>query len=152
MTATTKQDYLDLLVSELDFDVKEELEDGSYILQHAENEELFVVVNDADWGVYQIETPDSPDFDAEAYASGSDWNAMVCAARSLVERTVCSDQSVQDLLYDLLEENMDHEDTRVDSVRTYEDACMLTRDKGLVIKMSDGSEYQITIVQSRRSN
>ena len=34
-------------------------------------------------------------------------------------------------------------------VMTYEEAGMLTRDSGLVVKTNDGSEFQITIVQSR---
>ena len=34
-------------------------------------------------------------------------------------------------------------------VETYEEAELLTRDDGLVIKTEDGSEYQITIVQSK---
>ena len=34
-------------------------------------------------------------------------------------------------------------------VATYEEAGMLTRNEGLVLKVEDGSEYQITIVQSK---
>ena len=34
-------------------------------------------------------------------------------------------------------------------VETYEEAGMLTRNDGLVIKAEDGSEYQVTIVQSK---
>ena len=34
-------------------------------------------------------------------------------------------------------------------VQTYEEAGVLTYDKGLVITLPDGSEYQLTIVQSR---
>ena len=35
------------------------------------------------------------------------------------------------------------------SARTYSDAGVLTYNKGLVITMPDGSEFQLTIVQSR---
>ena len=35
------------------------------------------------------------------------------------------------------------------SVRTFEDAGVMTYDKGLVITTEDGSEFQITICQSR---
>ncbi len=38
------------------------------------------------------------------------------------------------------------------SVRSYEDVGMLTSDSGLVIRMADGSEYQLTIVQSKRAH
>ena len=34
-------------------------------------------------------------------------------------------------------------------VVTYEEACMMTSDRGLVLKLADGSEFQITIVQRR---
>lgn len=34
-------------------------------------------------------------------------------------------------------------------VTTFEDACLLTDDEGLVVRMKDGSEFQITIRQSR---
>jgi len=34
-------------------------------------------------------------------------------------------------------------------VRTFEDEGVMTYDKGLVIHTEDGSEFQITIVQSR---
>ena len=34
-------------------------------------------------------------------------------------------------------------------VRTYDEAGVFTRDEGLVVRMQDGSEFQVTIVQSR---
>lgn len=37
----------------------------------------------------------------------------------------------------------------VESVRTYAEAQVLTSDMGLVLRMLDGSEFQITIVRSR---
>jgi hypothetical protein len=35
------------------------------------------------------------------------------------------------------------------SILTFDEAGMLTNDKGLVVRTSDGSEFQITIIQSR---
>ena len=35
------------------------------------------------------------------------------------------------------------------TVRTYEEAGVLTRDRGLVIQLPGGDEFQLTIVQSR---
>lgn len=35
-------------------------------------------------------------------------------------------------------------------IETYEDAEILTRDAGLVIVLPDGSEFQVTVVQSAR--
>lgn len=40
---------------------------------------------------------------------------------------------------------------QVRSVRTFQDVGMLTTDAGLLITMKDGSEFQITIVQSRNA-
>jgi hypothetical protein len=36
-------------------------------------------------------------------------------------------------------------------VKTFEDAGLLTRDRGIVLSLKDGSEFQITIVQSAGS-
>ena len=33
-------------------------------------------------------------------------------------------------------------------VRTYEDAGVLTHNKGLVLRLPDGSEFQVTVVKS----
>ena len=35
------------------------------------------------------------------------------------------------------------------NVRTFEEAGMMTRDKGLLITLPDGSEFQLTIIQRR---
>ena len=37
----------------------------------------------------------------------------------------------------------------IDSIRTFEDAGILTTNKGLVIRMKDRSEFQMTIVKSK---
>ena len=36
-------------------------------------------------------------------------------------------------------------------VKTFEDASLLTPDRGIVLSLEDGSEFQITIVQSARA-
>lgn len=44
------------------------------------------------------------------------------------------------------------QETFIDGIRevqTYEDASILTRDNGIVIRMANGAEFQVTIVQSR---
>lgn len=38
------------------------------------------------------------------------------------------------------------------SIRTYSDAGILTRDAGLVVHFADGTEFQLTIVRSRRAD
>jgi hypothetical protein len=42
------------------------------------------------------------------------------------------------------------EDT--ERVSTYEQQGMLTRNAGLVLRLRDGSEFQLTVVQSRRAD
>lgn len=35
------------------------------------------------------------------------------------------------------------------NVRSFEDSGLLTKNEGLVVRMEDGSEFQVTIVRSR---
>ena len=42
-----------------------------------------------------------------------------------------------------------HETSDVSDVRTFEESGIMTRNKGLVIRLDDGSEFQLTIVKSR---
>ena len=63
-----------------------------------------------------------------------------------------TEDTLQDGLMELISEAADDsfgigwEDARV---RTFEDAGVMTYNKGLVISLPDGSEFQLTIVQSR---
>lgn len=41
------------------------------------------------------------------------------------------------------------EELEINNVRTFEEAGMLTRDAGLIIKLLDGSEFQVSIVRRR---
>ena len=45
-------------------------------------------------------------------------------------------------------EDLPEELSGVEMVRTFEEAGILTDDKGLVLRMKDGSEFQITVVRS----
>ena len=45
--------------------------------------------------------------------------------------------------------DMDEADVSISDVRSYQDAAILTSDAGFVVRLSDGNEYQITVVQSR---
>lgn len=64
-----------------------------------------------------------------------------------------SESDFQEELKDLLKgEDYDSVFTEMDGIHlvsTFESAGVLTRNKGLVVLMNDGSEYQITIVRSR---
>lgn len=56
----------------------------------------------------------------------------------------------QDMV-DTIQEALVGADT-VKSTKTFADSGVLTTDRGLVVKMEDGSEFQITVVQSKRAN
>lgn len=52
---------------------------------------------------------------------------------------------------DLAHAGLDREfaDLNGASVRSYQDAGILTSDAGFVLRLDDGTEYQITVVRSR---
>ena len=54
---------------------------------------------------------------------------------------------------ELLEQALDSDDIEDDfgriRVRTFEDVGVLTRDKGLVIRLKGGEEFHVTVVRSR---
>ena len=71
-----------------------------------------------------------------------------------------NDETMQDALNNLIADVMLCIDTDdeieppgdlegIESVQTFEDAGVLTMNKGLVIRMKDHREFQVTIVQSR---
>lgn len=45
-------------------------------------------------------------------------------------------------------EEADNDEATVKRVASYDDVGMLTKNKGLVVKMKDGAEFQVCIVQS----
>ena len=50
---------------------------------------------------------------------------------------------------DLDQFDMPEELVEIERVSTFDEAGVLTQDAGLVITMNDGSEFQLTIIQSR---
>ena len=54
------------------------------------------------------------------------------------------------ILDDGLDVNESFDPDGIRSVATFDDAGVLTMNKGLVVTMDDGAEFQLTIVQSRR--
>ncbi len=70
-----------------------------------------------------------------------------------------TEQRFQDCLYILLESVGDNSDAvedwdgdPIEEVRSFEDEGMLTNNKGLVVQLEDGSEFQLTIVRSKSRN
>ena len=71
-----------------------------------------------------------------------------------------NEQTMQDALYALIDEMMlcaqtgdevepPEELEGIESIQTFGEAGVLTMNKGLVIRMKDRREFQVTIVQSR---
>lgn len=62
-----------------------------------------------------------------------------------------NDYTVQEALWGILISGWSREDTALESIRvkTYAQAGVLSGNKGLVITLPDGSEFQVTIIQSR---
>jgi hypothetical protein len=54
----------------------------------------------------------------------------------------------QELLAETLTEFNDSEQLGIDDIYTFEEMGLLTENNGLVLKMEDGSEFQMTIVKS----
>jgi hypothetical protein len=62
-------------------------------------------------------------------------------------------QNIEDYLYEVISEYSlvdPGSDEMIVDVSTFEEQGVLTYNKGLVIKTADGSEFQVTIVRSRR--
>ena len=63
-----------------------------------------------------------------------------------------NEKTIEDALTLLISGELDLVDTalgEVSNIKTYAEAGILTRDSGLVLRMEDGSEFQITIKQSK---
>ena len=57
-----------------------------------------------------------------------------------------NEYDVETMLYELLQD--EEQAYEVDRVQTFEEAGVLTGNRGLVVRTEDGSEFQISIVQS----
>lgn len=63
-----------------------------------------------------------------------------------------NEKTIEDALNLLISGELDLVDTalgEVSNIKTYAEAGILTRDSGLVLRMEDGSEFQIAIKQSK---
>ena len=59
-------------------------------------------------------------------------------------------QSIADYLVDLIEQDEElWSDGDKPTVRSFEDAGVMTRNAGLVLRAPDGQEFQISVVKSR---
>jgi len=65
------------------------------------------------------------------------------ALKALLDEVACMDSD------DLEQFDLPDDLGGIKSVRTFEEAGVLTQNAGLVIETADGSEWQVTIVRSR---
>jgi hypothetical protein len=66
--------------------------------------------------------------------------------------TGISDQDVLDAVQAVILDNADlgiYDDVFIESANTYDEEGVLTTDLGLVVRLSNGAEYQLTLVRSR---
>ncbi len=62
------------------------------------------------------------------------------------------EKKLQDLLQAMLRDDLEVEPPYyITSVQTFEQAGVPSEDRGLVVTMADGSEFQITIVKSQET-
>lgn len=62
-----------------------------------------------------------------------------------------NEETLQNALRDPMTQGYDEDEMCWENLRinTFEEAGIMTYNKGLVIRLPDGTEYQLTIVQSR---
>ena len=58
-----------------------------------------------------------------------------------------NDIDIETILYEALQD--EDEFPEVTNVRTFNEAALLTRNRGVVITTEDGSQFELTIVQRR---
>lgn len=65
--------------------------------------------------------------------------------------TPLDEETLQNALIDMMTQGYDDSDVCWESlrIRSFEQAGVMTTDKGVVVGLPDGTEYQITIVRSR---
>lgn len=63
--------------------------------------------------------------------------------KALLDEVACMDSD------DLEQFDLPEDLGRIENIRTFQEAGVLTQNAGLVIEAADGSEWQVTIVRSR---
>jgi len=58
-------------------------------------------------------------------------------------------RQMREILGDLLDDGGDFTELERSKTSSFAQAGLLTHDEGVVVKMGDGSEFQITVVQSK---
>ena len=69
--------------------------------------------------------------------------------RECLEKRGPTEEDIEIALIQLLSENDELEELKDADVETFEQACLLTRNRGVVLRLPGGQEFQITIVQSK---
>lgn len=60
-----------------------------------------------------------------------------------------NERDFREVLHEILALGMDEDEGTISSVNTFREAGVITMNEGLVIRTEDGSEFQLTIVQSK---
>jgi len=78
-----------------------------------------------------------------------DAQTVADALRVLLQHGIDDGEGGLDAAIELLTGERDDEEPLLDEVVSYEDAGLMTRDHGLVLRFRDGGEFQVTVVRSR---
>jgi len=60
-----------------------------------------------------------------------------------------NERDFREILHEILALDIDEGDGSISRVNTFSEAGLLTTNEGLVVKTKDGSDFQLTIIQSR---
>ena len=60
-------------------------------------------------------------------------------------------EQLQEWIMEGINANSEEDRQAIVRIRTFEEAMIMTENKGLVIRLPDGSEFQVTINQSKRA-
>ena len=82
------------------------------------------------------------------YCNKKDWERLLRNGSTVIQPSVADTPMTEHDVMEQIQEMMGGI-VEITSIRTFEDAMMLTMNKGLVIKYDDGTEFQLTIVRSR---
>ena len=78
-----------------------------------------------------------------------DTRTVAEALKVLLDQGIDDGEGGLDAAIDLLVGDDDRDEPLLDEAISFADAGLLTRDHGVVLRMRDGGEFQVTVVRSR---
>lgn len=63
---------------------------------------------------------------------------------------IMAEDEFEEWLAEIIDEGDSALDNQIDEIKTFEEAGVMTLDKGLVVRLRNGQEFQLTITESTR--